>query len=244
MILDRDIMDYLRREDRSEGVKRLKQLCHAVMIRRPASIIELPPRQDLTKVVDFSEDEKCYYEVIESSLQKLPDDAIEAHAGDGRIWMSVIQMINKLRLFCNLGVVSKPATLAAPQHTQYSVTPERDDSTESVVASEFALGGTNCEGCGNMIDVPDKVDSKDASPCAYYTNCSKLFCLDCAILYQSQSVPSCSCDPAIICILHPLSFYVVQKARNGPIEDSAYGPISSKVRAVIEEIQNALPEKR
>ena len=130
--------------------------------------------------------------------------------------MSVIQMINKLRLFCNLGVVFKPATLAAPQHTQYSVTPERDDSTESVVASEFALGGTNCEGCGNMIDIPDKVDSKDASPCAYYTNCRKLFCLDYAILYQSQSVPSCSCDPAIICILHPLSFYLVPEGTQRP----------------------------
>ncbi|RYP12624.1 hypothetical protein DL767_011159 [Monosporascus sp. MG133] len=242
--LDEDIFDYIRREDPTEGIRRLKGLCHAIMIRRPSSIIGLPPRHDLTKTVDFSPEEKWWYQEIESSFQRLPDEAIEAHVGDGRIWMSAIQLINKLRLFCNLGLASKPATLTVPQRNVCSNTPERDDSTEVIVASEFALGGTNCAECGNIISVPDTVDKADPSPSAYYSECRKLFCPSCAALNLNQSVPDCSCDSAVICTLQPLSSFLVQRARDGPTEDSSDGPVSSKVKAVVEEIQNALPEKR
>ncbi|RYP70415.1 hypothetical protein DL771_005456 [Monosporascus sp. 5C6A] len=204
--LDEDIFDYIRREDPTEGIRRLKELCRAIMIRRPSSIISLPSRHDLTKTVDFSQEEKWWYEEIEGSFQRLPDEAIEAHVGDGRIWMSAIQLINKLRLLCNLGLASKPATLTEPPRNVCSNTPESDDSTEVIVASEFALGGTNCAECGNLISVPDTVDKADPSPSAYYSEC-------------------------------------LQRARDGPTEDSSDGPVSSKVKAVVEEIQKALPEK-
>ncbi|RYP57436.1 hypothetical protein DL770_010676 [Monosporascus sp. CRB-9-2] len=204
--LDEDIFDYIRREDPTEGIRRLKGLCRAIMIRRPSSIIGLPSRHDLTKTVDFSPQEKWWYQEIESSFQRPPDEAIEAHVGDGRIWMSAIQLINKLRLLCNLGLASKPATLTVPRRNVCSNTPEIDDSTEVIVASEFALGGTNCAECRNMISVPDTVDKAGSSPSAYYSEC-------------------------------------LQRARDGPTEDSSDGPVSSKVKAVVEEIQKALPEK-
>lgn len=245
--LNKEIFDYIHR-DKFEGIRRLKTLCHTIMIRRPASIIDLPPRQDLTKTVDFSQEEKWWYREIENSLQSRSDNAIETHAGDGSLWMSAIQMINKLRLCCNLGLASKPVALSVPQHSPYSTTPEQEDPTETIVASELSLGGKDCVGCGNIISIPDIVDKPDTTASAYYSKCRKLFCLSCASLYQNHTTPDCPCDSTVTCVLQPLPFYLVQRARDGPGGDSFNGslsaPLSTKVEAVVEEIEKALPEKR
>ncbi len=105
---DEDILGPLRQENKTEGIRRLRMLCRAVMVRRPATTIALPPRQDLTRKVDFSNEEALYYDRLLSSAHSLPEEAAKAHMGAGPTWMKTIQVIIKLRIFCNLGLFTPP----------------------------------------------------------------------------------------------------------------------------------------
>jgi hypothetical protein len=168
-----------------------------------------------------------WYREIESSFQRLPDEAIEAHAGGGTIWMGAIQLINKLRLLCNIGLGSKPAPLGVLQQNISCTISERDTSTETIVAADFALGGTCCAGCENMIGVPDIIGQAGPKAIAYYSRCRKTFCLSCATLSLNHNVPECLCGSKIGCSLQPLSSLIFQKVRDGAVEDTTGEPLSS-----------------
>ncbi|KAJ3578996.1 hypothetical protein NPX13_g1566 [Xylaria arbuscula] len=71
---DEDILEFFRQGHIEEGARRLKALCHPIMIRRSMSIISLPPRQDCVKTIEFATVERREYEKIETALWQLPSD--------------------------------------------------------------------------------------------------------------------------------------------------------------------------
>ncbi|RYP56346.1 hypothetical protein DL769_009930 [Monosporascus sp. CRB-8-3] len=243
---DKDILEPLRREDKAEGIRRLKAFCHAIMIRRSKTVINLPPRQDLTRTLAFSYEEAMYYRKIETAAHKIPEEAIETHTGTGRMWIKTIQLINNMRLFCNLGL-SMAATSTAfwePELSSPWTRPDTGNSIEAVVASETALGGTNCAECSLVIDVPDVLDTTER-PYAYYSSCRQVYCQNCAPLNNYEAALGCPCPGEMPCVLRPLSPSMVQKAREGVFTSTKplYVAPSSKVQAVVGEIQASLPEK-
>jgi hypothetical protein len=243
--LDKQVLAYLQRGDPKEGIERLQKLCHAIMIRRPASIMHLPLLEHRNKVVDFSPEERWWYQEVESSLQRISNEATEAHAGHSKVWMTVIQLINKLRLLCNLGLKSRSASsLLGTQEGYNPISPEREDSPSEMLAAELALGGVDCVECGSMVSVPDRVNVEDSDAVAYYSACRKVFCSNCAALSQNQAPPICSCSSSTVCTLLPLRRTMLGGDRNEMVDDDGDGQLSSKVDAVIREIKEALPEKR
>ncbi|KAI0376507.1 SNF2 family N-terminal domain-containing protein [Hypomontagnella monticulosa] len=231
--VDKEIFEFIRREDRHEGIRRLKALCNNVMIRRRSNIIDLPPRKDLIRTVEFTPQERWLYQDVESRM----------HCDmTGNQWISAIQLINKLRLICNLGVASPSRTLTIQQVASGPVIPERDSFYGAIQASELALGETSCALCDSFINVSDTPDST----CAYSSACGRIFCMSCAALVQNRSIPGCLCPTGSLCTLQHLSSALVRKARDEAGETdtgSACWPISSKVRAVVEDIQNNILEK-
>ncbi|KAJ8130818.1 hypothetical protein O1611_g2809 [Lasiodiplodia mahajangana] len=237
---DEDIIEFFRRGDIDEGARRLKALCRPIMIRRPKTVIVLPTRQDLIKTAEFSDGEKRQYQKIENSLRELPNDAAP-YPSDAHLSMSAIQLINKLRLFCNLGVCS----ITAPSVDEQTIvtTPESEGSTRTVVASELALGGMACGGCDEIIDRPDMLSAAVISPYAYYSDCCKLYCSSCASLSNYQTTMQSSCCKGTPCALQPLSPNMVQQAGNGQLPLDSHPAETSKVRALVREIKSCLQEK-
>ncbi|KAI1496313.1 SNF2 family N-terminal domain-containing protein [Biscogniauxia marginata] len=241
---DKDIVSYFREGNIDEGTRRLKALCDPIMIRRPKTVISLPPRQDLLKTVDFSPEEISEYFKIEGRLGTVCEEEEATNATAGHAWMTTIQLISKLRIFCNLGLSTKPATLAA-DNSQMTVTTERRDSIEAIVASEVALGGVKCAECQNAINIPDTLVSVKVSSYAYYSNCRRVYCKFCAELKSYQITTGCGCagSPSP-CLLGALSPALVQEAQYGQQCDfNAVGPISSKVKVLVQEVLCSLPEK-
>lgn len=212
------------------------------MIRRPTSVIVLPPRQDLVKAVEFSAEERREYLKIENSLQELPNDMV-SYSAEVHISMSTIQLINKLRLFCNLGVCSI-TTIPVVGGQIVANRSERKTSAETLVTSKVALGGTDCVVCYQIIDAPDIPSTAGNSPYAYYSECCKLYCSSCAVLVNYQTTRGFSCCQKSRCVLHPLFPEMVQEARNDPLPPDICPTETSKIRALVQEILSCLPEKR
>ncbi|RYC58778.1 hypothetical protein CHU98_g7434 [Xylaria longipes] len=179
---DEDIIECFRRGNIEEGTRRLKALCQPIMIRRPKSVIVLPTRQDLIKEVDFSADERQEYQKVEASFQKVACNADE-FSSEAQGSMSAIQLINKLRLVCNLGVCSTARTLPIGEQTNLT-TPEIEDSAETIIASEVALGSAGCEECHEIIDILDTGITTGIAPYAYYSQCCRLYCSSLSVVFS------------------------------------------------------------
>jgi hypothetical protein len=205
------------------------------MIRRPMRVMLLPTRQDLIKTVEFSDSERREYHKIEKSLRELPDD-VTLCSSEGHLSMNIIQLINKLRLFCNLGVYSVTTTPMVGGQPVV-ITSESEGSIGIVVASEEVLGGMDCEEYHQMIDIPDIPSTADISPYGHYSNYRKLYCGSCAAMHFS-------CCKETPFALSPLSPKMVQMARNDQLSPDIYPVETSKIRALVQEIQSCLPEKR
>lgn len=241
---DDDIVEYFRRNDIQEGTRRLKALCQPIILRRSKEMLVLPPRQDLVRTVDFSQDEKREYQRIETGFQSFPDDPSDQSSERTPTKLSAIQLINKLRVFCNLGLSSKPTTLAT-KRKRTAVTPETD-STASMVASNIALGGSTCAGCQQIIDTPDSQTSSDNTLQAYYSQCFQAYCNSCAALNGYEAAMGCSCNGKSHCLLQAVPSDLVQKAMEGYCTPNQFGQgiVSSKVSALAQEVLASLPEKR
>ncbi|KAI0436417.1 hypothetical protein F4803DRAFT_566867 [Xylaria telfairii] len=237
---DEDIIEYFRRGNVEEGTRRLQALCRPIMIRRPKSVIVLPARQDLVKEVTFSADEREKYQNIEDSFQAAREaDEFSSEAQES---MSAIQLINKLRLFCNLGVCSTAMALLADQQTDVT-TPKSKDLAETTTASEVALGSTGCEECREIIDIIDTDIATDAAPYAYYSQCCRVYCSRCATPSDYQIArASCSCNKPL-CALRPLPSALIRKARNDQLPIDIDSAETSKIRALVQEVLGGLPEK-
>lgn len=238
---DEDIIEPFRRGDMEEGARRLKALCQPILIRRSTSIISLPARQDLTKTVEFSAEERQEYQKIENSFLELPCHEA-SRSSEAQFSMNAIQLINKLRLFCNLGVCSTTTAIVSEQTV--ATTPESEGSVNTAVASEVALGGTACKECSQIIDIPDSPSTADTSPYAYYSDCCNLYCSSCAELSNYQTAMGCSCCKESPCVLRLLSPKVVQEARNEQPLPDTYPAETSKIRSLVQEIRITLPEKQ
>ena len=241
-VFDSEIIDFFRRDDINEGTRRLQALCRPFMLRRSLGVITLPPRQDLVKTVDFSKDEEFEYRKTEAAFENYPEHMIDTHSG--LTWINTIQLINRLRIFCNLGLASSSAgpTEAQSQLGSETSISKDEESPEAILASQLALGCLNCVQCQQIIDTPEDHTTVESAH-AYYSQCRRLvYCKSCAGLCNYQSTIQCACTSSDgHCALRMLSLELV---RTEPSLSTSLNHLSSKVRALVTEVVAGLPEKR
>lgn len=221
------------------------------MIRRSKeNTIELPPRHDKVVRIRFTPDEKVHYRKIEQPVVTMLDDAIGTQKGMGGLWVNAIQQINKLRIACNLGIFT-----ASSQPMQVQPKLKDKDLTLEILATRLSMGDNACEQCLQVIVSSDSnlcSERRNISPNAYYSSCRRLFCVSCARLFRFKSPAPCGCGArASPCPLQPLPSTQLTP-RVTPIESSASPKLlqheaprmSSKVRALVSEIQANPTEKR
>ena len=87
------------------SVARLKTLVNCLSLRRPKSVITLPPREDETFSLNFSETEKAYYMKIQQSTRRVLDSF--GSSSTGQTFLYTLQWVNELRLICNHGTLTR-----------------------------------------------------------------------------------------------------------------------------------------
>lgn len=86
-------------------VAKLKALVNSVSIRRPKTIIELLGRKDEVIYLEFSEQERQYYQEVLTSTRHKIDSAVRESSN--ATFLNALKWVNELRLICNHGIVNK-----------------------------------------------------------------------------------------------------------------------------------------
>jgi hypothetical protein len=253
-VLDNDIFSYLRdpiaglgegTQKLQEGTRRLQALCRPIMIRRSKTVISLPRRQTLIKTIEFTPEERWGYTQIETAASTGRENPTGPKLGPSTIW-NKLQLISKLRVFCNLGQAS---CLKGPTGAEPNSRPAQgnEDAREAIISSQIALGGTCCVQCQGIIDTPNAPQC-DNQPLAYYSACELVFCNSCASLCNYETGSNCKCSNNIRqCALRTLCLESTQGVEAVWSTLQIPNPQrhrSSKVCALVEEVTAALPEKR
>ncbi|PVI02266.1 hypothetical protein DM02DRAFT_670702 [Periconia macrospinosa] len=248
-VFDEDIAELTRNKTLEESIERLKRLLSCVMIRRnKASVaVPLPPRSEKTVRLQFTPQEKSYYE----SIERPAAEALENQWGNtqayGSMSLSILQQIHSLRLVCNLG------TLAAPPHSGLALDTLGDDATSRALIERMIMGDASCQNCLAILDhsVQSLQPDHAGSRLAYYSTCYRLFCANCTTLCNFTTPHPCDCESANLhCRLNPISLQNLTPAStpqcrsvspSANIDSGVY--TSTKVLSLLSELK-AYPDEK
>ena len=203
---DADISGFWKSGEDEEAVKRLKRLSACLLLRRAKGTINLPPRRDMQCPVDFTREEKAAYDNIRQQAIIRIDEALHRNSEESRtgVYVNVLQQIESLRLFCNLGLYYHT------RHDKFLQSYPETDNWASVAQQTFnvqrEMGLIICLQCSSSLEMTETLldDSTATQQCPLFSRCLKFVCGDCAHkLGRAGSTAACGHSPS--CPIAPVS---------------------------------------
>jgi SNF2 family DNA or RNA helicase len=195
---DTDIARLWKSGEGEEAVKRLKKLSASLLLRRAKDTIQLPTRRDVYCPIDFNQEERAVYTGIHQQTIVQLDEAlqIDTRVSKGTAFVNILQQIESLRLFCNLGLHyrSRHDNLGKPYH-------EFGDwarLAQNTFNSQRQMTSMVCIQCTTVLELTetllDEIDS--ARQKGQFSRCLKYLCGECAQkLNHHGHVMSCGHKP-------------------------------------------------
>lgn len=153
------------------GIQNLRLFLNTVFLRRSHTVLGLPPLQNEQHSISFDHAEIQAYDEIKLIAKKKIDSALKSK-NCGKSYFTVLQLIMRLRLFCNIGVyLSKLKAIS--------------DNESSIFDLERA-NGASCADCGGEIDTLDFNQ-------AVLTVCVHWLCSDCFTKFQISTAKEHIC---------------------------------------------------
>ncbi|KAK4142686.1 ATP-dependent DNA helicase [Dichotomopilus funicola] len=176
-----------------EAVNRLRKLSGGLILRRPKTAIELPPRTDLKFPIEFHAPERELYEHVKHQTMAKIEEAFQDGDKGGfrsRSYITVLQRINALRMICDLGLNF------GSRHGLSAIEDAQDDRRRdwyTIAQEAFNLERDTfpvvCSSCSYPCDTTAATfahRSSESSPTSYYAECMRYICSDCAQPYLRQ----------------------------------------------------------
>jgi hypothetical protein len=178
---DADITRLWKSGEDEEAAKRLQRLSACILLRRPKTTINLPPRQDMRCPVDFSREERAVYSKIREQAITRIDEALQnsSEASRASVYVNVLQQIESLRLVCNLGLYYHA------RHQKSLHLPAEASDWASVAQQAFnvqrGMGPIVCVQCSSNLEFTETIldDSSTAQQSPEYSRCLRFVCSDC-----------------------------------------------------------------
>ncbi|KAF9893205.1 hypothetical protein FE257_011628 [Aspergillus nanangensis] len=241
-----DIIDVWKHEDEKVALERVTRLFKFISIRRTMSILNLPEKTDLTRYLRFSHTEMETYRGLESPIVQMIEKELKSERPDSRQCVHALLRINKLRKFCNLGVLTPNSRTASAANcaTAYDTNIWNPNSARIILEDLMSSGQVTCSICDS--DIKWNSDSNillDECPTgAHMTPCLRLVCNVC---YDPWTVPerfkSEFCASHQPCSLVPVSLCASDGANNS-INTIGMGT-STKVLSLKQELERYKTEK-
>jgi SNF2 family DNA or RNA helicase len=239
---DADVSRPWKSGEDEEAVKRLKRLSACLLLRRPKGTIDLPPRRDLVCEVDFSSEEREAYNKIRHQTITNIDEAFgnDTTSSRSHIYVNVLQQIESLRLFSNLGLHY------LSRHTKpskQSLEPEQwNSNAQRTFNSQREMTSIFCMQCSSALGLTETLLDDTAQPTesAQFTSCLKFICNECASKkHLSGKAVSCGHRPP--CPVAPVSTSGAALEEVEHLITPQIQPVSlclpSKIKAFIEDIK-------
>ncbi|PTB57662.1 hypothetical protein M431DRAFT_346954 [Trichoderma harzianum CBS 226.95] len=92
-----------------EAVKRLKRLAGCILLRRPKTVIQLPPRHDFQHFVELAQEERDLYQAFKMHTLSHIEQALSADDQSKKTYSyaNMLQRIEAIRMVCSLGLYYK-----------------------------------------------------------------------------------------------------------------------------------------
>jgi SNF2 family DNA or RNA helicase len=230
--------------------KRLKRLSSCLLLRRAKDTINLPPRHNLIQAIEFTTEERTAYERLRQQTTARIDEATtdETMANQSHHYVNVLQQIESLRLFSNLGLYYDSRHSNASKGTQeveeWSKVAQRTFNSQRDMSVSI-----KCLQCASPLGLTDTLldDTTPKTTMAKYTNCLKFVCSECVHKLTSfgSSVP-CGHNPT--CQSAPVStssiaLEEVDSPASHQLQIAAIAP-PSKIRNLVDGIMSHPPNTK
>lgn len=209
------------------------------MLRRSIGTLTLPERCDLVSRLDFANEERALYEKIQHrTLQPITINSQTEYSFSNQ--PTILEMINKLRRICNLGMFMKDEILHHQESThQVWNVHEAQEVFNSLVAANVA----SCKLCSADLgsaatEVADHAQDNTCHPAVF--RCGFLICGPCRFSEKSNQCECTKCGPHT-------AFQVSTMSSTNQFELQAEltePQMPTKIRAVMADLgMNAIKEK-
>lgn len=242
---DADIANLWKTGEEAEAVERLRKLSSCLLLRRSKDTLDLPARHDLQCPIEFTRDERTVYERMRMQTIKRLDDALQDDSGARKAgsYMNVLQQIESLRLYCNLGLHLQARN---SQHERNSlVEPILDDwsvTAQRVFHTRREMSTMKCLQCDSPLEILETLLDGDTSPqMAHFSSCLEFACANCTSNLNRHNRPfQCGHQPSCPTALVSLSSAALDDSAglNGFDIDQASEGLSSKVQTLISDLMS------
>ncbi|KAF4533787.1 Swi snf-related matrix-associated actin-dependent regulator of chromatin subfamily a member 3-like 1 [Lasiodiplodia theobromae] len=225
-----------------EGVRRLKTLVGCIVLRRRTTIIQLPPRHDEIRPLEFTPEERDFYDKASSPIKKMLDNALDDYDSSAEVFLGAFQLINRLRKICNLGVSAIPSssTIASPP-------PENSwgvSTAQSAFETLLSMDQAKCFNCLQEVESSTDLSTSEnlslpTSLSSRIFRCLKVLCGPC----YAQSGCGIACGDSPACPSEAV--FTSASAPSTPLASRPEpgSPVSSKVKALVEDVLEHPDEK-
>ncbi|KAK8090377.1 hypothetical protein PG997_005338, partial [Apiospora hydei] len=243
---DADIANLWKSGEETEAVDRLKRLSKYLLLRRPKDTIELPARHDLNCAVEFTRDEKTIYEKMRMQTITKLDEALHDDSGSYKpgSYMNVLQQIEALRLFCNLGLQFQARhTQRGTSSPMGEVTPDNWSlRAQKAFRAQRDMQTMVCLQCDSVLEIAETLLEEDTSPqMAHFSSCLRFACASCTSKLNGHNRPfQCGHQPSCASALVSLSSAEFDDSLtlDGFDIDHASETLSSKVQTLVSDLRS------
>lgn len=178
-----------------EAEKRLKRLASCLLLRRPKSTIQLPPRHDLQQFVELSPVERELYQTTKLYTISHMEQAqsIGGKLSGTHSYANMLQRIEAMRMICNLGVYYK--TRYGLEAFNEQVLQEWDEvATQRMFNIYRGINSIHCRLCLCPADsIEDNFYEARQPTITLFSQCLEFVCSSCVSVHtKSMTQPSCS----------------------------------------------------
>ncbi|KAI0381073.1 SNF2 family N-terminal domain-containing protein [Hypomontagnella monticulosa] len=239
-IFDDDISRPWKFGEGEESIKKLKRLSASILLRRPKSTIELPPRRDLQCPVNFSIEERAVYEDIKHSAITRIDELLQDDSGPSKAhkYANILQQIEALRLFSNLGL---------HYHSRHNMALDRPAETDwekiaqNVFNSQRAMGPMICIRCSSVLGLAEAFleDPSSTRGKAQISSCLKFLCAECSGRDgRHNRTIACGHSPPCSAASISTDDTTIDEVGNFPVAQTTINPnnLPSKIKALIADL--------
>jgi SNF2 family DNA or RNA helicase len=196
-----DISRLWKSGEDEEAVERLKRLSACLLLRRSKGTINLPARQDKVLRIDFTQSERDEYERIRQQTIARIDEALgnDTSATRSGVYVNVLQQIESMRRFCNLGLNYGPKQRnKSPPSSEAEEWGKIAQSTFNSAREIFTI---TCLQCSSNLSLSETLLENTSS--ARYASCRRFICGECSDKLRSKGQDaSCghspSCQTALV----------------------------------------------
>ncbi|KAH8803561.1 SNF2 family N-terminal domain-containing protein [Xylogone sp. PMI_703] len=193
---DADISRLWKSGEDEKAAERLQRLSAYLLLRRPKTTINLPPRRDTRLPVDFNAQEKAFYEEIREKAITRIDEALQNNSETSRagVYVNVLQQIESLRLVCNLGLHYRARHSKTIDLSTEAIQQDWSSIAQHTFNVQRGMGPIICVQCSSLLELTDTVDDTTAmyqNP--QFSRCLKFTCGEC-IQKSSRTSYTVTCN--------------------------------------------------